>query len=392
MAARRRYHFGLPGMLYILVTLFIAVGASNSQNNLLFLAFSIAIGAGVASGLLSGAMMMGARAERSLPASAAVGAPMTIRYTLHNRSRFLPIFAVAIEEHAGTPRRRAKSASWTKYLPAPRAALLHLGPGESMEIPVVVVPTRRGVAKFSGIRLVTAFPFGLVRKSITFDSRASLVVAPRSERLRRDAAANLLSRSESGLASAPTLGRGDEFYGVRDYVPGDSPRLISWRATARSGSLVVREHTAPTSGSLWIVLNLNAPEAASGAKPEDDPTEQAAALAASLVDAAIAAGVEVGFAAPDSGVTIAPGSAPRQRPAIMSALAQVEPPARSAAPPDHSRFFSSLARRSACIVVHAGGIDPSFGPSGAKHLASSDLARLIVARAASRVSMREARA
>ncbi|MBL8746726.1 MAG: DUF58 domain-containing protein [Phycisphaerae bacterium] len=380
MTVRRRYHFGLPGMLYILVTLLIAIGASNSQNNLLFLAFAIAIGAGVASGILSGAMMMGARAERMLPPTATAGAPLTIRYMLHNRNRFLPIFAVSITEQPGRRGRRHAASAWTRFMPEPRAALMHLAPRETIEIPVTVIPTRRGAAAFYGLTLTTSFPFGLIRKSITFESRATLVIAPRSERLRRDATSNLLARAESGLASSPALGRGDEFYGVRNYVPGDSPRLISWRATARVGSLVVREQTAPTAGSLWIMLNLNAPPTAEGADVEHDPLERAIVLCASLIDAAIAAGVEIGFASPEAELLIAPSSAPRQRQAIMTALARIDPTAASPRRTDPTPQLQSLAHRAACIVVHAGGIDPSFGPSGAKHLDASDLARLVVAR------------
>lgn len=375
MTARRRYHFGLPGILYVLVTLFLAIGASNSQNNLLFLAFSISIGAGVASGIISGLMMMGVTVERSLPPASAVGSAFSFRYTIHNRNRFLPLFAVIVEESAEPAGRRDSTPTWRRLMPSPRAALLHLGPRDSIEVSASIVPTRRGVATFSGVMLSSSFPFGLVRKSVTFKSRASIVVAPRSERLRRDATSNLLSRAESGLASAASLGRGDEFYGVRDYVPGDSPRLISWKASARTGSLVVREQTTPTAGNLWVILNLNAPRATEP-PPPDDPTEQAIVLATSLIDAALIAGVEVGFAAPDAGVVVAPAAAPRQRPALMSALATIEAARGPGVPPGNT----AVAHRAACIVVHAGGVDPSFGPSGAKHLSFSDLGRLSVSK------------
>lgn len=386
MTARRRYHFGLPGILYVLVTLFMAIGASNSQNNLLFLAFSISIGAGVASGIISGMMMMGVSVERSLPPASAVGSALSFRYSIHNRNRFLPLFAVIVQESADAAGKRDAKPTWRRLMPSPRAALLHLGPRDSIEISASIAPTRRGVATFSGVMLSSSFPFGLIRKSVTFKSRASLVVAPRTERLRRDATSNLLSRAESGLASAASLGRGDEFYGVRDYVPGDSPRLISWKASARTGSLVVREQTTPTAGNLWVILNLNAPLAKEPLSP-DDPTEQAIVLATSLIDAALIAGVEVGFAAPDAGVVVTPAAAPRQRPALMSALATIEPASASRG---HAAN-ASIAHRAACIVVHAGGIDPSFGPSGAKHLASSDLARLAVSKQRSGAA-RESRA
>lgn len=388
MTARRRYHFGLPGVLYVLVTLLVGVGAINSQNNLLFLAFAISIEAGIASGILSRAMLMGVTVERSLPPSASAGLPASFRYTVHNRNRWLPIFAVRIEEHAAAGARGLSQPAWRALMPSPRGAVLHLAPGQSVEIPCTVTPTRRGLAVWSGVSLSSAFPFGLMRKSVTFPSPGTLVVTPRIERLRREAASNLLSRAESGLTSAPVLGRGDEFFGVRDYVPGDSPRLILWRATARTGSLVVREHTAPTAGSLWILLNFNSSSEPTS-DPDADPTEQAIILAASLADAALSAGVEVGLAVPEACVLTHPGAAPRQRPAIMTALATLDARAKPAGTPLERSSIERSIRRAACIVVHSGSVDPSFGPAGARHLVSSDLARLVVRGA---LSHRERRA
>lgn len=42
--------------------------------------------------------------------------------------------------------------------------------------------------------------------------------------------------------TTPRPGRGADFLGVRDYRVGDDPRRIHWPATARRGSLVMREH------------------------------------------------------------------------------------------------------------------------------------------------------
>src|ERR1041385_4840021 len=60
-APLRRYHFHGPGLVYILVTLFIAMGAINSQNNLLFAALGLAIGGLLISGIISGGALLGVR-------------------------------------------------------------------------------------------------------------------------------------------------------------------------------------------------------------------------------------------------------------------------------------------------------------------------------------------
>lgn len=368
---RRRYHFGLPGLIFIGVTLLLAVGASNSQNNLLFLAFSIAMVSAIASGFISGAMMMNVEVERILPNSAVAGVPATFRYQITNRHRLLPVFALIVEERP----EKAAHQGWRRHLPPLHGAVLHLPPGESIELPITVTPTRRGVATFHNIRLWTSFPFGLVKKSATFTAHASLTVLPGSPRLRRDAADALLSQGESGLTSSPAIGRGDEFFGVRDYVPGDASRLISWRATARTGAIVVREHTSHASGSLWIVLNLASTPNATPIEPgiEDD---RAVSVAAGLIDAALAAGLDVGLYIANSGVAVAPGAAPKQRHALMHALAR----SGFDASEHQTHNAESTFARAAAVVVHAGPIDPRIGPPGAAHISSQDLESLIAER------------
>lgn len=51
-------------------------------------------------------------------------------------------------------------------------------------------------------------------------------------------------------------GRGGEFLGIRASVPGDTPREINWRASARLGRLAANEHLRERTGDLLIVLDL----------------------------------------------------------------------------------------------------------------------------------------
>ena len=51
---RRRYELHSPGILYLTITVFLAIGSINSQNNLLFIVFGLLAGGVVASGVLSG--------------------------------------------------------------------------------------------------------------------------------------------------------------------------------------------------------------------------------------------------------------------------------------------------------------------------------------------------
>jgi uncharacterized protein (DUF58 family) len=48
----------------------------------------------------------------------------------------------------------------------------------------------------------------------------------------------------------------DEFFGIRDYRPGDEARAVHWRASARRSELVVKEYEHAQDRRIWIFLDL----------------------------------------------------------------------------------------------------------------------------------------
>jgi len=91
-----------------------------------------------------------------------------------------------------------------------------------------------------------------------------------------------------GAVETVTKGRGQDLYGVRDYVHTDSARLVHWKATARSGSLMVREFTREEDARVLLVLDPHSAAAAekSSADPLstilNDRFERAVALCANI--------------------------------------------------------------------------------------------------------------
>jgi uncharacterized protein (DUF58 family) len=62
-----------------------------------------------------------------------------------------------------------------------------------------------------------------------------------------------------GIAPGRRTGWGDEYYGIREYIPGDSLRLVEWKATARHSKLMVKEYLEEISSSFLIVYDERAP-------------------------------------------------------------------------------------------------------------------------------------
>ncbi len=65
----------------------------------------------------------------------------------------------------------------------------------------------------------------------------------------------ILSSHQSGETVSDSIGSGSDFAEVRDYYPGDDPRIIDWRATARSTAPLVRTFYNELSRPLCILLD-----------------------------------------------------------------------------------------------------------------------------------------
>jgi hypothetical protein len=72
-------------------------------------------------------------------------------------------------------------------------------------------------------------------------------------------------------------GRGYDLYRIREYMPEDSARHVDWKATAKSGSLKVREFSREDERKLRLVFDNPGPGVLAA-----DAYERAIALAASL--------------------------------------------------------------------------------------------------------------
>src|SRR5262249_54767701 len=83
--------------------------------------------------------------------------------------------------------------------------------------------------------------------------------------------------------------------GVREYLPGDNPRRVDWKATARSGTLQVRLHEPTTTYRLLIALNLNTRGPHWSLRFDPDVVEHSIVVAASIANWAVDAGYQVGL-------------------------------------------------------------------------------------------------
>lgn len=132
-----------------------------------------------------------------------------------------------------------------------RFVLPRLGRGASAERSFPLPTDRRGVFTVDPFETTRQDPFGLVRRSRRFAGTDELWVYPRILPFRS------LPAGYSRPAEGPTSDMAPQgsltFHRLREYVVGDDLRLVHWKATARTGQLMVR-HMVDTSQPYSVVL------------------------------------------------------------------------------------------------------------------------------------------
>ncbi len=107
-------------------------------------------------------------------------------------------------------------------------------PGETSIIRYQLRPTKRGEYEFGAVNVYVASPLGLVRRRFRFDDSRVVPVYPSFLQMRQYELLAIHNRlTEAGVKRIRRVGHSMEFEQIRPYVPGDDPRAINWKATAR---------------------------------------------------------------------------------------------------------------------------------------------------------------
>lgn len=118
---------------------------------------------------------------------------------------------------------------------------LRLSAGEERELELTLRCARWGGYAPGHLAVRAHDRLGLFRFEAYYDRRVPLRVYPQPEPL-LSVLRPLETQVFSGNQVARVKGDGIEFADMRPFVPGDRPRRVNWRASARRGELVVNEH------------------------------------------------------------------------------------------------------------------------------------------------------
>ncbi len=152
---------------------------------------------------------------------------------------------------------------------------------------------------------------------------APLTVLPRYEELSRIEIRPSRTLIYSGTVRARRAGEGIEFFGTREYVPGDNLRRLDWKAYARLGRLVVNEYEEERASHVTVVLD--ARERANRYRGENSLFDYSVRAAAALCHYFLQNGNRVGLLIYGTYLDwVMPGYGRRHDGCIMQALARAD--------------------------------------------------------------------
>jgi uncharacterized protein (DUF58 family) len=209
------------------------LAAMNTGNNLLHLMTSLLLALIIVSGILSEQSRRRLRLTAVVPEELHAGRPVVLGARLVNHKRWLTSHSLALETGAQ------------------RLYVERLAAGESRLLTWETTLPRRGRHRLPGVRVTTRFPFGLFVKTSRLLLDHEVIVFPAIDAIDAEVRRRLAS---AGARPIRRRGRGHDLYALRDYRDDDDRRLIHWRSSAKTGTLVVRELEADTALDTRLVL------------------------------------------------------------------------------------------------------------------------------------------
>jgi uncharacterized protein (DUF58 family) len=184
------------------------------------------------------------RVERRAPERIALGGTAEVRLRMTNatdravRARLTDDLPALLE--------REGDEVWELVVPARREA----------DVTYRVAARERGDAAYGDVHLRVAGALGLVWVQRRERRADPLRVQPGVLEVRRHRLLGMRHRlRDAGIRSVRQRGEGGSFESLRDYVRGDDPRTLDWKASARRATLTIRQYEAERRQNVLLAID-----------------------------------------------------------------------------------------------------------------------------------------
>lgn len=246
LTARRPYYFGIVLLMFV---------SAIVRQPLLFIAALLILALVAIPEVWYRYSLRGlALARRPATRRAVFGDTVEVSLTVENRK---PLPLPALEVHDDFPDTLPVIGRTLKPSPKPETAVLTntlaLWAYQRVRRRYRLRAITRGAYRFGPMTLSASDPFGILTREITIKAPAVLLVHPLVAPLEHF---GLSSHAPFGEWKSPRRLLEDplRISGIRAYQPGDEPRRIHWKATARTGALQSKIYDPATRHTLVIFL------------------------------------------------------------------------------------------------------------------------------------------
>lgn len=138
--------------------------------------------------------------------------------------------------------------------------LIFIGPKASAFVREVIKADFRGHYVIPPATVRSIDEFGLRERIVHGGRDVYISVIPPIEDLSDFSLESRSAQPEIGTFRSSSVGVGTEFFGIRNYLPGDELRKINWKASARTDSLLSNEYEREHVTNIYLFVDLTAPQ------------------------------------------------------------------------------------------------------------------------------------
>lgn len=245
------------GIQVMFMAAFVLLGAVIRDVNLLILLAGALLALMLIQWRVCGKTLYGLKSLRRLPRVMSARKAFDIELSITNPKRWLGAWLVLAQERIVYINEIESKRNVSQSIRLLFSSIPH---GATRKQKYRCAVQRRGKYQFFGTELTTRFPLGLMRGILPSRSVETFVVQPAIGRLLPLWSEIFdLRTANARQRKARTVSDEGDFFGLRNYRPGDSPRSIHWRSSARRDELVVKQFQNEDSKELIVLIDLYRP-------------------------------------------------------------------------------------------------------------------------------------